>query len=117
TGGVGQAAVQISQHLGLEIFATAGTPEKRQMLVDAGVPHVMDSRSLDFADQIMEITQGKGVDAVLNSLAGEFIPKSFSSESENVTSSIGARPVWTIPRNWQGRHLQQYTDRFGAASQ
>ncbi len=78
TGGIGQAAIQISQHLGLEIFATAGTPEKRQMLVDAGVPHVMDSRSLDFADQIMEITQGKGVDAVLNSLAGEFIPKSFS---------------------------------------
>ncbi len=78
TGGVGQAAIQISQHLGLEIFATAGTPDKRQMLVDAGVPHVMDSRRLDFADQIMEITQGKGVDAVLNSLAGEFIPKSFS---------------------------------------
>lgn len=78
TGGVGQAAIQISQHLGLEIFSTAGTPEKRQMLVDAGVQHVMDSRSLDFADQILEITQGKGVDAVLNSLAGEFIPKSFS---------------------------------------
>ncbi|QEG23834.1 non-ribosomal peptide synthetase/type I polyketide synthase [Mariniblastus fucicola] len=78
TGGVGQAAIQISQHLGLEIFSTAGTPEKRQMLVDAGVQHVMDSRSLDFADKIMEITQGKGVDAVLNSLAGEFIPKNFS---------------------------------------
>ncbi len=78
TGGVGQAAIQISQHLGLKIFSTAGTPEKRQMLADAGVPHVMDSRSLDFADEIMEITQGKGVDAVLNSLAGEFIPKNFS---------------------------------------
>ena len=78
TGGVGQAAIQISQHLGLEIFSTAGTPEKRQMLIDAAVPHVMDSRSLDFADEIMEITQGKGVDAVLNSLAGEFIPKNFS---------------------------------------
>jgi amino acid adenylation domain-containing protein len=78
TGGVGQAAIQISQHLGLEIFSTAGTPEKRQMLIDAGVQHVMDSRSLDFADQILEITRGTGVDAVLNSLAGEFIPKSFS---------------------------------------
>ncbi len=78
TGGIGQAAIQISKHLGLEIFATAGSPEKRQMLIDAGVPHVMDSRSLDFADQIMDITEGKGVDAVLNSLAGEFIPKSFS---------------------------------------
>jgi len=78
SGGVGQAAIQIAKQIGLEIFATAGTPEKRQMLKDIGVPHVMDSRTLDFADQIMEITGGAGVDAVLNSLAGEFIPKSLS---------------------------------------
>ena len=78
TGGVGQAAIQIAQHLGLEIFATAGTPEKRQMLQNMGVPHVMNSRTLEFAEQIMEITEGTGVDAVLNSLAGEFIPKSLS---------------------------------------
>lgn len=78
TGGVGQAAIQIARHLGLEIFATAGTPEKREMLKSLGVPHVMNSRTLEFADQIMDITDGAGVDAVLNSLAGEFIPKSLS---------------------------------------
>ncbi|NNE90007.1 MAG: amino acid adenylation domain-containing protein [Verrucomicrobiales bacterium] len=78
TGGVGQAAIQIAQHLGLEIFSTAGSPEKRQMLRDQGVDHVLDSRSLEFADRIMEITNGEGVDAVLNSLAGDFIPKNFS---------------------------------------
>ncbi len=77
-GGVGQAAIQIAKHLGLEIFATAGTPEKRQLLLDMGVPHVMSSRTLEFADQVMQITAGRGVDAVLNSLAGDFIPKSFS---------------------------------------
>ena len=43
-----------------------------------GVHHVLDSRSLEFADRIMEITNGEGVDAVLNSLAGDFIPKNFS---------------------------------------
>ena len=78
TGGVGQAAIQIAQHLGLEVFATAGNNEKRQMLRDMGVKHVMNSRSLDFADEIMALTGGRGVDAVLNSLAGDFIPKSFS---------------------------------------
>ncbi|HLW64289.1 MAG TPA: SDR family NAD(P)-dependent oxidoreductase, partial [Gemmataceae bacterium] len=78
TGGVGQAAIQIAKHLGLEIFATAGSPEKRQMLFDQGVHHVMNSRTLEFADEIMEITKGNGVDAVLNSLAGDFIPKSMS---------------------------------------
>ncbi|MDF1754990.1 MAG: amino acid adenylation domain-containing protein [Verrucomicrobiales bacterium] len=78
TGGVGQAAIQIAKHLGLTIFSTAGTPEKRQLLIDAGVDHVLDSRTLEFADRIMEITNGEGVDAVLNSLAGDFIPKNFS---------------------------------------
>ena len=78
TGGVGQAAIQVAQRLGLKIFATAGTAEKRRMLGDMGVPHVLNSRTLEFADQIMEITKGRGVDAVLNSLAREFIPKSLS---------------------------------------
>ncbi|MDH4410932.1 MAG: SDR family NAD(P)-dependent oxidoreductase, partial [Verrucomicrobiales bacterium] len=78
TGGVGQAAIQIAKHLGLTIFATAGSPGKRQLLKDMGVDHVLDSRTLKFADDIMEITNGEGVDAVLNSLAGDFIPKNFS---------------------------------------
>lgn len=78
TGGVGQAAIQIARHLGLTIFATAGSPEKRRLLAEMGVDHVLDSRSLKFADDIMEITGGEGVDAVLNSLAGDFIPKNFS---------------------------------------
>ncbi len=78
TGGVGMAAIQVAQRLGLEIFATAGSVEKRKLLRDMGVPHVLNSRTLEFADQIMEITNGRGVDAVLNSLAREFIPKSLS---------------------------------------
>ncbi|MDM8557376.1 SDR family NAD(P)-dependent oxidoreductase [Candidatus Parabeggiatoa sp. HSG14] len=77
-GGVGLAAVQIAQMLGAEIFATAGTPEKRAFLHSLGIEQVMDSRTLAFADIIMERTQGKGVNVVLNSLSGEFIPKSLS---------------------------------------
>lgn len=82
-GGVGQAAVQLAQRAGAEIFATAGSEEKREYLRSMGVQHVMDSRSLDFADQIMQITDGKGVNLVLNSLAGEFIPKSLSLLADN----------------------------------
>jgi acyl transferase domain-containing protein len=77
-GGVGLAAVQLAQRVGAEIFATAGSPEKRAFLKSLGVQHVMDSRTLDFADEIMAETNGRGVDLVLNSLAGEFIPKSLS---------------------------------------
>src|SRR5579875_6646 len=71
TGGVGLAAVQLARRAGAEIFATAGTPEKRAYLKEIGIEHVMDSRSLAFADQVMEQTGGHGVDVVLNSLTGE----------------------------------------------
>ncbi|HEY7494004.1 MAG TPA: beta-ketoacyl synthase N-terminal-like domain-containing protein, partial [Candidatus Tectomicrobia bacterium] len=78
SGGVGLAAVQLAQMVGAEIFATAGSPEKREFLRGLGVKHVMDSRSLAFAEEVLERTGGEGVDVVLNSLAGEAIPKGFS---------------------------------------
>ena len=78
TGGVGLAAIQIARLAGAEIFATAGSVEKRAFLHDLGIEHVMDSRSLEFADEIMERTGGRGVDIVLNSLAGPAIAKSLS---------------------------------------
>src|SRR5207249_5294049 len=72
-GGVGLAALQIAHHAGAEVFATAGSAEKRELLQRLGVHHVMDSRSLGFADEIRALTAGHGVDIVLNSLAGAAI--------------------------------------------
>ena len=72
-GGVGIAAIQIARHFGAVIFATAGSDEKRDFLRLLGADHVLDSRSLAFADEIMAITDGRGIDVVLNSLAGEAI--------------------------------------------
>ncbi len=70
TGGVGQAAVAMAKAARAEIFATAGTPEKREMLRSIGIEHVYDSRSTEFAELIRQDTQGYGVDVVLNSLPG-----------------------------------------------
>ncbi|MGB9304764.1 MAG: SDR family NAD(P)-dependent oxidoreductase, partial [Mycobacterium sp.] len=70
TGGVGQAAIAIARLVGAEIYATAGSPERRQILRDMGIEHVYDSRSTDFAEQIRRDTDGYGVDIVLNSLTG-----------------------------------------------
>lgn len=72
-GGVGIAAVQLARHLGAEVFATAGSAEKREFVSLLGADHVFDSRSLAYADQILAATGGEGVDIVLNSLAGEAI--------------------------------------------
>ena len=79
TGGVGLAAIQIAKLAGAEIFATAGSDEKRKYLRRLGVRHVMDSRSTVFADEIRTITRGAGVNLVLNSLAGEAIAKGLST--------------------------------------
>ncbi len=77
-GGVGMAAIQVARDIGAEIFATAGTPERRALLLDMGVSHVFDSRSLGFAEEILDVTGRQGVDVVLNSLVGEALAKSFS---------------------------------------
>lgn len=70
TGGVGQAAVAIARAAGAEIFATAGSEQRRQLLRDMGIDRVYDSRSLEFADGIRRDTDGYGVDIVLNSVTG-----------------------------------------------
>lgn len=74
-GGVGMAAIQIAKLKGAKVIGTAGSPRKRRMLELLGVDHVLNSRSLEFADDVMKITGGVGVDVVLNSLAGEAITK------------------------------------------
>ncbi|TDD89141.1 type I polyketide synthase [Actinomadura rubrisoli] len=74
-GGVGMATLQYAGHRGAQVIATAGTSAKRDLLRAMGVEHVFDSRSLDFGEQIMELTRGRGVDVVLNSLSGEAIAR------------------------------------------
>ena len=76
SGGVGQAAVQIAQAIGAEVVATA-SPNKQPFLREQGIQHVANSRTLDFADEILALTDGEGVDVVLNSLNGSFIDASF----------------------------------------
>lgn len=76
-GGVGLAAIRIAQRAGAEVFATAGSPWKRDLLKAAGVAHVYDSRTAVFADRVLADTKGEGVQVVLNSLAGEMMDASF----------------------------------------
>ncbi|ELS04099.1 polyketide synthase family protein [Xenococcus sp. PCC 7305] len=73
-GGVGQAAVQLAQKAGAEVLATASVG-KWDFLKASGVKYVMNSRTLDFADEVRQLTEGQGVDLILNSLNGDFIPK------------------------------------------
>ncbi|MGH9592768.1 MAG: SDR family NAD(P)-dependent oxidoreductase, partial [Bryobacteraceae bacterium] len=96
TGGVGLAAVQLAQQAGAEIFATAGSDAKRDYLRSLGVRHVFSSRTTDFAREIRSITNGAGVDVVLNSLAGEFIDAGFQALADGGRFvEIGKRDIRT----------------------
>jgi 8-amino-7-oxononanoate synthase len=93
-GGVGQAAVQLAQRAGAQVLATA-SPGKWEFLKDMGVEHTFNSRTLDFAAEILSLTEGKGVDIVLNSLNGEFIPKNLEVLAPNGRFiEIGKLGIW-----------------------
>ncbi len=107
-GGVGQAAVQIAQATGAEIFATA-SPAKWDFLKAQGITHIINSRNLDFAAEVMEITEGKGVDVVLNSLNGEYIDKSFESLSPNGRFvELGKIGIWQAEKVQKSYPNAQY---------
>lgn len=76
--GTGLAAVRVAQWLNADIYATAGSDERRAYLHSLGVRHVFDSRSLAFVEGVRQATGGDGVDVVVNSLSGEAIPASLS---------------------------------------
>jgi myxalamid-type polyketide synthase MxaB len=102
-GGVGQAAVQLAQQAGAEVWATA-SPRKWEFLQAQGVKRVMNSRNLDFARQIQEQTGGQGVALVLNSLNGEFIPKSLEALGQGGRFiEIGKIGIWDSEQLQQQR--------------
>jgi len=114
-GGVGLAAVAIAQRAGAKIFATAGSDRKREFLRKLGVRHIMDSRSLDFSREILQLAGGQGVDIVLNALAGDFIAASFAALAPGGRFlEIGKRDIWTAERVAQlGRNIQYHIVDLG----
>ncbi len=108
-GGVGLAAVQLARKAGADVLATAGTDEKRSYLASIGVRHVMDSRTTDFGDQILEITGGRGVDVVLNSLSGDAIEGSVKAlAADGRFVELGKRDIWDDRRFHAARPRAQY---------
>ncbi|MFJ4686717.1 SDR family NAD(P)-dependent oxidoreductase [Streptomyces sp. NPDC088789] len=99
TGGVGLSALRIAQARGATILATAGTEKKRQYLRELGVTTVMDSRSLAFAQQVREATDGRGVDVVLNSLTGRALRTGLDLVApEGHFIEIGKRDIYADTR-------------------
>ena len=97
-GGTGMAAVQLALQAGAEVFATASRG-KWEFLQSLGIKHILNSRTLDFTDEIIKLTAGEGVDLVFNSLSGEFRERSIDLLTDNgCFLEIGKRDVWDIEK-------------------
>jgi NADPH:quinone reductase-like Zn-dependent oxidoreductase/acyl carrier protein len=95
TGGVGLSAIAVARRLGVDIVGSAGTPEKRDLLRELGIAKVLDSRAPGLAAMVAELTGGRGVDAVLNSLVGSAIPEGLASLAPyGRFLEIGKRDMW-----------------------
>lgn len=99
-GGLGQACIQLAQLSGAEIYATVGTPEKRRFLetfYNIPADHLFSSRDLAFKDRILEKTRGRGVDVVINSLAGEALRASWEIIAPNGRFiEVGKKDIYNL---------------------
>lgn len=98
TGGVGMAALHFAKAAGAQIFATAGSPEKRELLQDdPDIFWVGDSRAPGFEPSIRTATSGEGIDIVLNSVSGPMIAEGFDILNEGgVFFELGKAGIWTV---------------------
>ena len=75
SGGVGTAAVQIARAAGLVVVGTGGTDRGRKLVAEQGAHHVLDHRSPTYLDELMKLTDGRGVDVIVEMLANENLDK------------------------------------------
>jgi len=75
TSGIGVAAIQMAAAMGNRVFATAGSDEKCAACVRLGAEKAINYRTQDFAAEIKAPTQGKGVNVILDMVAGDYVPK------------------------------------------
>lgn len=73
--GIGVAAIQLAAALGSKVVATAGSAEKCAACVDLGATRCINYRTEDFVQVVKEVTQGRGVDVILDMVAGDYLPR------------------------------------------
>lgn len=123
-GGLGQAAIILAQHIGAEIFVTVSSSGKKEYLMETyniAADHIFNSRDLSFAQGIKRVTGGRGVDVVINSLAGEALRQTWLCVAPfGRFIEVGKRDIgeWISLRAGQAMltmdHSGQYWTRHGA---
>jgi NADPH2:quinone reductase len=78
-GGIGTTAIQLAHARGAQVFTTAGTDEKCARCVALGADHAFNYKTQDFVAEIKRITDGRGVDVILDMVAGEYAERNINS--------------------------------------
>ncbi|MEP9368611.1 NAD(P)H-quinone oxidoreductase [Xanthobacter sp. VNH20] len=77
--GIGSTAIQLAKHAGATVFATAGSPDKCEFCLSLGADAAIDYRSADFVAEVKRLTDGKGVDVILDMVGGPYIARNLSA--------------------------------------
>jgi putative PIG3 family NAD(P)H quinone oxidoreductase len=73
--GVGTAAIQLARESGIQVIITAGSEEKLQKALSLGATHGINYRETDFADRVMDLTNGSGVDVVVDWIGAPYLER------------------------------------------
>jgi putative PIG3 family NAD(P)H quinone oxidoreductase len=77
--GIGSTAIQLAKHAGATVFATAGSPDKCDFCLSLGADAAIDYRTADFVAEVKRLTDGKGVDVILDMVGGPYIARNLSA--------------------------------------
>lgn len=83
TSGIGVTAIQMAKALGATVIATAGSDAKCQACLDLGADHAINYRTTDFAEAARQFTGGRGVDVILDMVAGDYVAREVTALAED----------------------------------
>jgi NADPH:quinone reductase len=83
TSGIGVTAIQMAKALGATVFATAGSDDKCQACLKLGADHAINYKTQDFGVEAKQLTGGKGVDVILDMVAGSYVPREVECLAED----------------------------------
>ncbi len=83
TSGIGVTAIQLGKAFGATVLATAGSADKCRACVELGADHAIDYKTQDFAAEALRLTGGRGVDLILDMVAGDYVARGVSCLAED----------------------------------
>jgi putative PIG3 family NAD(P)H quinone oxidoreductase len=91
TSGIGSMAIMLGRLFGLKVIVTCGGADKCAAALDIGAAHAIDYKAQDFVEEVARITGGKGVDLVLDMVAGDYVMrnlKCLADDGRHVTIAV-----------------------------